>query len=228
MPVNTASVTYTGGTDGTKTYAECSSRGTCLRTGSSRGDCQCDNDFSASDGTGTGVQGGIDNCEYSTGTSVCPGQVKTGFDCSGHGICDTTTVTALYTCTCTEGWTGHDCGLRTCPEGRAFFSEPTGTDTAHGYAECSNMGICDRTSGECTCDSNFEGAACNRMKCPTGANSGTSSVLCNGKGRCMSNAQRSLSRKVNGVLTPTTYGSEPNTVATWDTDILFSCVCDEE
>merc|ERR1711871_1237657 len=121
MPVNTASVTYTGGTDGTKTYAECSSRGTCLRTGSSRGDCQCDNDFSASDGTGTGVQGGIDNCEYSSGTSVCPGQVKTGLDCSGHGICDTTTVTALYTCTCTEGWTGHDCGLRSCPEGRAFF-----------------------------------------------------------------------------------------------------------
>jgi hypothetical protein len=41
------------------------------------------------------------------------------------------------------------------------------TNTAHGYAECSNMGLCDRVRGECECLPGYEGAACHRASCPS-------------------------------------------------------------
>ena len=62
------------------------------------------------------------------------------------------------------GWTGGDCAERTCPHGKAWFDQPSATDTAHARVECSNMGICDRTSGLCVCRPGFEGAACERSE----------------------------------------------------------------
>jgi len=44
--------------------------------------------------------------------------------------------------------------------------------------ECSNNGVCDRSSGLCKCRSGFEGSACERMKC-----GGT--PTCSGRGRCL-------------------------------------------
>lgn len=41
------------------------------------------------------------------------------------------------------------------------------TNTAHGYAECSNKGLCDRVNGECECLPGYEGAACQRASCPS-------------------------------------------------------------
>ena len=41
------------------------------------------------------------------------------------------------------------------------------TNTAHGYAECSNKGLCDRGSGNCECLPGYEGAACQRASCPS-------------------------------------------------------------
>ena len=58
----------------------------------------------------------------------------------------------------------------------SFTKIDTGTDDAHNDAECSNRGVCDRTSGTCICeDSRFEGGACERKSCPD---------ACNGRGRC--------------------------------------------
>jgi len=39
-------------------------------------------------------------------------------------------------------------------------------DEAHFYMECSNKGMCDRSTGVCKCFDGYEGKACTRMKCP--------------------------------------------------------------
>lgn len=41
------------------------------------------------------------------------------------------------------------------------------TNTAHGYAECSNKGLCDRSSGQCECLEGYEGSACQCVMCPS-------------------------------------------------------------
>jgi hypothetical protein len=61
--------------------------------------------------------------------------------------------------------------------GRAWADVPTSATTAHAYAECSNRGSCDRSSGTCTCFTGFTGPACNRMSCPND---------CSGHGVCHS------------------------------------------
>jgi hypothetical protein len=41
--------------------------------------------------------------------------------------------------------------------GPAWFDYPSATDTAHALAVCSNAGVCDTTTGTCTCQAGFEG-----------------------------------------------------------------------
>jgi hypothetical protein len=66
-------------------------------------------------------------------------------------------------------------------EGIAGESEYTGSDFAwvgsvvnnndlHPWAECSNKGICDRSTGECQCFTEYEGVACQRTICPDDCN----------------------------------------------------------
>lgn len=54
---------------------------------------------------------------------------------------------------------------------------PDRTGFAHREAECSSRGICDRSTGICKCQGNYEGPACERMKCPN---------MCSGHGQCLS------------------------------------------
>lgn len=49
------------------------------------------------------------------------------------------------------------------------------TNTAHYYTECSNKGLCDRTTATCNCFTGYEGSACNRASCPNS---------CSGHGVC--------------------------------------------
>lgn len=111
--------------------------------------------------------------------------------CSGRGECDTNDQCNCYL----EGkvlnaagnpgaeddlqaqFTGADCSLMTCPRGISFTT--VASSTFHETAvECSDAGVCDRTTGMCTCYEGHEGSACQRTTCPN---------ECNGHGVCQDN-----------------------------------------
>ena len=126
--------------------------------------------------------------------------------CSGHGICNYPT----RVCKCFTGFTGGDCSLRTCPKGAAWADQAIATDNAHNLVECSNMGICDQNLGQCTCNTGFEGAACERMSCPN---------TCNGAGKCLSMHQYALTADPGAnIVYP--YDS------IWDANKIYGCSCD--
>lgn len=52
-------------------------------------------------------------------------------------------------------------------------------NTAHEYRECSNKGLCDRSTGLCSCFEGYEGNACQRASCPS-----TPTGICSGHGTC--------------------------------------------
>jgi len=105
------------------------------------------------------------------GTAVCaaalvllaasPADAHCPNHCSGHGRC---TGGSKLICSCQSGWGGGDCSLRLCPTGAAWADQATADDTAHAPAVCSNRGDCNFASGECTCQSGFEGRACERSE----------------------------------------------------------------
>ena len=64
--------------------------------------------------------------------------------CSGHGICQN----AKRVCECYDGFEGNDCSRLSCPKGKAWTDFAAGVDDAHNDALCSNMGVCDYTTGK--------------------------------------------------------------------------------
>mmetsp|Transcript_4462 Transcript_4462/g.5785 ORF Transcript_4462/g.5785 Transcript_4462/m.5785 type:complete len:279 (+) Transcript_4462:229-1065(+) len=141
--------------------------------------------------------------------------------CNGHGDC----VESTSSCECYDGYGSESditdyrspsCNTRVCPSGKAWADVPTASDTAHALAECSNRGICDRGSGECTCFDGFTGDACQRMECPND---------CSGHGRCLSMRQMAQLSEALPLSDVTTYDGEEDTV-TWDEDMIYGCVCD--
>lgn len=150
---------------------QCSGRGTC-----SSGKCECDEGFMS---TGKGASAG--NCGQYFGGKTCPGTLGTPPDeipCNGHGSCSGP---PLFECQCADQYEGHDCALRRCPRGRAWFDEATSDDHGHRLAICSNKGICQSASGVCACQPGFEGAACERLACPA-----SEGGACGRGGRCVS------------------------------------------
>ena len=118
----------------------------------------------------------------------------------------------LDKCTCYHrpngdpAWTGHDCSLRTCPKGTAWASElVVSENNVHPKMECSNKGLCDRQTGECSCFENYDGKACERTMCPND---------CSGRGIC-------LTQKALATLQGTTYNTP------WDADKAMGCKCDD-
>jgi hypothetical protein len=81
------------------------------------------------------------------------------------------------------------------------------SNTAHYYMECSNKGICDRTTGLCNCYNGYEGVACQRASCPGYPKS------CSGHGVCKTIKQ--LAEEDNG-----------NIYRLWDKDSTMGCSCD--
>eukprot|EP01031_Cornospumella_fuschlensis_P038733 gene38733-47091_t len=144
--------------------------------------------------------------------------------CSGHGVCRPS---VAGSCQCFPGYIGVDCSLRMCASGKAWVDLPSGDDLAHAeYAECSNMGSCDRTTGLCRCREGFTGAACDMTLCPLGFRHETNNsalkelAVCSGKGRCMSLRQASTFQAF-----PVHRGGAE--YAGWDGDNMFGCVCEE-
>ena len=195
---------------GTKEDDVCSNRGTC---DTSRGLCNCiDDNWITSDGeNGPGTRG---DCGFDSGvaTSSCPGEF---ISCLGLGVCSGY---PSYRCECNSGRHGPDCALLSCPTGKSWFFFPSLDDSGHTFTECSNMGVCDETTGECICEYGFSGAACEYMDC-----AGTPE--CNGNGQCLSMSNLANAAKTNGVSTPRIYGSDPNNPLTWDYDQVHGCLC---
>ncbi|GBG28286.1 Multiple epidermal growth factor-like domains protein 10 [Hondaea fermentalgiana] len=225
--VTSGSAGSQGGTsrDGTAPVTECSGRGYCNRQ---FGSCWCQNTnvastgglFEASDGEGNA--GTRDDCgKITTTPTACPfadNGSGTPTECASQGTCDPST----YRCSCNAGYTGHNCMLLTCPSGPAWFAEPTMSNSVHATAECSNMGICDRETGLCSCKSGFTGNACQLLACP-GAEEGNT---CNGHGTCYNMQQLAMLSLENGELRGVTYGTVPDE-DNWDYNSIQGCYCDD-
>jgi hypothetical protein len=106
---------------------------------------------------------------------------------------------------------GGDCSQRICPYDFAWVDIAISTNNAHNKAECSNEGVCDRTTGNCQCREGFEGFACERQSCLT---------RCNGVGEC-------LSMKALAAAQDPGAGKVYLYTDIWDATKIQGCVCDE-
>ena len=194
---------------GTREDKECGGRGLCnIETGV----CFCTAGFASGDGSLVSTVGLRGDCSFNSFTvAACGGEIQ----CSGHGVCSSS---PQYLCTCSIGWRGTDCSERTCPDGPSWFGLATADDVAHTTAECSDNGICERTSGACVCRVGFTGEACERLDCP---NDGAKS--CSGHGDCKSMRQLA---QAHPVFSTYTYGNDLfNLDNTWDADSVQGCHC---
>lgn len=82
------------------------------------------------------------------------------------------------------------------------------TESAHYYRECSNKGICDRSSGECECFDGYDGSACQRASCPSSSNG-----VCSGHGVCKTIQELAAD-------------DNENIYRLWDEDVTMGCDCD--
>lgn len=133
-------------------------------------------------------------------STPCPGM------CNGHGLC----IDETLKCHCFDGFQGGDCSEYICPFGSAWVDLAVGIDDAHNSAECSNMGLCDRTTGLCKCREGFEGKACERKICP---------YNCNGNGKCQS-------MKYYAEVKNPGEGEVFEYNKVWDADMMYGCNCD--
>mmetsp|Transcript_8641 Transcript_8641/g.11395 ORF Transcript_8641/g.11395 Transcript_8641/m.11395 type:complete len:666 (-) Transcript_8641:165-2162(-) len=135
--------------------------------------------------------------------------ISVGLPCPSH--CNRQGNCIDRVCQCYEGFFGGDCSQRECPKGPAWFDVATDIDEAHNEVECSNMGVCDYETGECTCRDGFEGIACERISCPSD---------CNLNGVCQS-MKYYASKKDPGEGTVYTYNEQ------WDNSMMYGCACDD-
>mmetsp|Transcript_11268 Transcript_11268/g.17136 ORF Transcript_11268/g.17136 Transcript_11268/m.17136 type:complete len:210 (+) Transcript_11268:80-709(+) len=132
-------------------------------------------------------------------TAYCPN------GCSGHGSCGTNDKCTCYARIDGEpAWTFADCSGRTCPKSTAWIGTVEGANDAHPVVECSNKGICDRSTGECACFENYEGIACERTVCPNS---------CSDAGVCFTQLQ--LAAEAGRLYT-----------TPWDAEKHVGCICD--
>lgn len=121
-------------------------------------------------------------------------------ECYGHGYCGGPELN--FRCICDDGWFGN-CNMSYCPSGPSWFLDNERNSRSREVVQCSNAGICDLATGLCKCRLGFEGAACERMECPSD---------CSGHGNCLTMRQAS----------PDEEYSE------WDADRIQHCVCHSE
>jgi hypothetical protein len=93
------------------------------------------------------------------------------------------------------------------------------TNEGHFYMECSNKGMCDRSSGLCECYDGYEGSACQRAGCPND---------CSGHGTCETIKElaedKGAGEGVDGLLDLS--GVPALRYELWDKTITMGCKCD--
>ena len=77
----------------------------------------------------------------------------------------TLNITSTLTLTPTFTLTHSPSSPSLSPKGPSWFDEAISPTQAHQPAECSNMGICDKTEGTCACRKGFTGRACEKYDC---------------------------------------------------------------
>jgi hypothetical protein len=112
---------------------------------------------------------------------------------------------------CYPGYQALDCSERVCLFGRSWGDIADGNDQAHDYSECSSNGLCDRKTGECTCNDGFTGDACRYAACPND---------CNGHGTCEFISELAVDGSIQyGSVTDRKYDL-------WDAQKSRACKCD--
>jgi len=136
-------------------------------------------------------------------------------------------------------WTGADCSQMRCPRGISWVT-PAKDDTIDNddqlnpestmwcehklSVECSDKGLCDRTTGQCTCFPGYTGAACQRTQCPND---------CSGHGICQSNIK--FAQDATIMMDPSLYNEFGFNAdfdylvsydKAWDSGLHYGCKCD--
>lgn len=88
-------------------------------------------------------------------------------------------------------------------------------EEGHFYMECSNQGLCDRETGDCTCFEPYQGSSCQRTVCPNS---------CSNHGSCESISE--LATGSNGKLFHTGRALASTTYDLWDAKMTYGCKCD--
>lgn len=128
---------------------ECNRRGSCDR---STGVCECFEGFSSSGDGDCGIWNGtqLHTCPKFSGSWLggSHGECSNVRGMSGNYTCDT----GNMVCDCPLGYTGWACEHYECPSGKAWFDEANDKGAHLNGTECSNAGICDRSTGTCSCN----------------------------------------------------------------------------
>ncbi|OQS06265.1 hypothetical protein THRCLA_01679 [Thraustotheca clavata] len=104
------------------------------------------------------------------------------------------------------------------PGGTWEYNNPNALpDEGHFYMECSNAGLCDRSTGLCQCFPGFEGSSCQRAACNNACNQ---HGVCKSIGFIASNGDRSLS------ITGNPKDKVSTTYDLWDAEKTMGCICD--
>ena len=132
----------------------CSLHGTCSNGVNGNGTCSCYSDPVGGYWTGASCQA----CQPGYWGPNCRGKCNCLDDPAVAAIKCFDGITGNGTCLCPEGRAPPDC--RQCAEGRGG---PDCTKCPGSPLPCSGNGLCDKTYGNCTCDTGWRGASCDRQ-----------------------------------------------------------------
>ena len=124
----------------------------------------------------------------------------------------------LFKCVCRHIFVKYSCALvtlGTCPSSTSWGVDVKSQNfTSRPTVECSNKGICDRSTGKCSCAPGFTGYACNMQKCNS---------RCNGRGTCVSMETIAYTDEESPLFEQFFYGDND---ASWDAHMIHGCICD--
>ena len=180
----------------------CSSHGRC----GAYDMCQCYRNWMANDCSERVCQFGLAHVDSPKGDLDASGKIEPPGDINGGTNIISVEKSFMYPYGTTEKYPD-------TRDARSIGSKTLDTanylkETAHFPMECSNKGLCDRSTGTCGCFPGYSGSACQYASCPT-----SSTGVCSGHGVCMD--AKALALTDNG-----------NPYRLWDQHKTLGCKCD--